>query len=520
MATCPACSNRYPDEVATCSVDGSQLLPDGVLPMPDAELSAGTMVGEYRVDSKLGEGGFGAVYRALHPVIGKAAAIKVLHRPYSVNPQMVSRFIAEARAVNQIRHRNIIDIFGFGKLGDGRQYYVMELLDGMTLERFLRDRGRVGAQQAIPILRGIARALDAAHACGIAHRDLKPDNVFLAFDEEGEPFPKLLDFGIAKLLGDGAPVHKTRTGAPIGTPHYMSPEQCRGKNVDHRTDVYSFGVLTHQMLTGSLPFDGDDAMAVLVQHTSKEPPRASGAYAELPAALDAPIAAMLAKDPQARPASVGEAIEAVAAAAKSAGMIIPGAPVRAAARRSGTEAGSSDAPRTPSAGGMTPAAPAAKVQPAPLTPTDMAALAEATTMMQNDAASPKTLLGSESDVSQRPGPPRRRRVVYATLASLAVAAGAAMWLLRPPTPGVQQEPATAGEASVESAQAMTAAVEPPAPPAVPAATASTEAAPPAASSAPASSARPPPRPRDTPQRPAKSPPPQTTAKPEYEPPSY
>ena len=167
---------------------------------------------------------------------------------------MVSRFIAEARAVNQIRHRNIIDIFSFGQLDDGRQYYVMELLDGEPLDALIERDGRLPLAEAIPILRGIARALDAAHAKGIAHRDLKPENVFLGRDPTARVFPKLLDFGIAKLLApEDGPKHKTRTGTPIGTPYYMSPEQCRGRDVDHRTDIYSFGVLAYRMLTGVLP---------------------------------------------------------------------------------------------------------------------------------------------------------------------------------------------------------------------------------------------------------------------------
>ena len=145
---------------------------------------------------------------------------------------MVSRFIAEARAVNQIRHRNIIDIFAFGQLADGRSYYVMELLDGEPLDAHLEQRGGSPLGEALPILRAIARALDAAHAKGIAHRDLKPENIFLvARVRRRALYPKLLDFGIAKLLGDTRATTRPHdaTGAPIGTPHYMSPEQCRGQ---------------------------------------------------------------------------------------------------------------------------------------------------------------------------------------------------------------------------------------------------------------------------------------------------
>jgi len=318
MATCPTCRTQYPDDVATCAQDGAHLVPDDTL---EPELAAGTIVGEYRVEGKLGEGGFGAVYRAVHPVIGKAAAIKVLSRQFSTNPQIVSRFVAEARAVNQIRHRNIIDIFSFGVLEDGRQYYVMELLEGLTLDAYLRQRGRIPPAEVIPILTKIARALDAAHAAGIAHRDLKPENIFLVYDEDTGLFPKLLDFGIAKLLGDSTGAHhKTRTGMAMGTPLYMSPEQCRGKNVDHRTDIYSFGILTHELLTGRLPFEAEDTIDLLVQQTSAAAPPISKVCPDLPVVLDAPVLHMLEKDPARRPRTVGEAVEAIAVAARSAGI--------------------------------------------------------------------------------------------------------------------------------------------------------------------------------------------------------
>ncbi len=319
MATCPKCQTHYHDDVTSCPSDGATLVPDATFASVDKDVAAGQMIGEYKVESKLGEGGFGTVYRAVHPLIGKSVAIKVLNRQFSANPEMVSRFIAEARAANQIRNKNIIDIFGFGALPDGRQYYVMELLEGLTLDRHLSQRGRLSPAEAIPILRGVARALDAAHATGIVHRDLKPENIFLELDEERGFVPKLLDFGIAKLLDEAEASHRTRTGVPIGTPHYMSPEQCRGLKVDHRTDVYSFGIVAYQLLSGDVPFPGDSYMDVMFKHASEVPARLSEACPELPPALDLPIRRMLEKQAENRPASVGEALEALAAAAKSAG---------------------------------------------------------------------------------------------------------------------------------------------------------------------------------------------------------
>ncbi|HZF51592.1 MAG TPA: serine/threonine-protein kinase, partial [Polyangiaceae bacterium] len=402
MATCPICRTHYPNDASTCDRDGERLLPDEAFTGVDPDLAEGQMVGEYRVESKLGEGGFGCVYRAVHPLIGKTAAIKVLNRQYSSSPQMVSRFIAEARAVNQIRHRNIIDIFSFGSLEDGRQYYVMELLEGMPCDRYIEQRGRLSPEDAIPILRGIARALDAAHATGIAHRDLKPENIYLVFDDDGGVFPKLLDFGIAKLLGDaGMSSHKTRTGAPMGTPHYMSPEQCRGKNIDHRTDIYSFGILTHATLTGQVPFDGDDVMDILFKQINEKAPRMSSVCPDLPAALDAPVLQMLEKDTAARPASLTAAVDALAKAASEAGYA-----VQVSSGRNVRSSGGGGGPTPP--GGAVTAAP--KITPA------QAALGQAKTIAHDEG---RTVLAAEAPLS---APPRKRTTVIAAAAAALIAA--------------------------------------------------------------------------------------------------
>ncbi len=274
----------------------------------DKPLVAGDVVGEYVIAEQLGKGGFGTVYRAAHPVIGKQVAIKVLARRYSADEAIVSRFVAEARAVNQIRHRNIIDIFSFGQLPDGRHYYVMEYLDGTPLDKHLKAHGALGLEQALPILRAIARALDAAHAKNIAHRDLKPENIVLSFDEDGKTFPKLLDFGIAKLTTpEEEQAHRTGTGVPLGTPYYMSPEQCRGRDVDHRTDIYSLGVLTFRLLTGDYPFHGE-MIEILHKHMHDPAPLASSVMPGLPADVDRAIAWMLKKDPAARPQTASAAI--------------------------------------------------------------------------------------------------------------------------------------------------------------------------------------------------------------------
>jgi serine/threonine protein kinase len=289
---------------------------------PDATPDrAGRMAGEYRLGRKLGEGGFGTVYEAEHPLLKRRAAVKVLHRVAEQDSEAVQRFISEAQAVNQIRSPHIVDIFSFGQLADGRHFYVMDLLEGEPLDRFLARMKRVDVAVALQLLRPIAEALDAAHAAGIVHRDLKPQNIFLAWNAQGEAVPKLLDFGMAKLLGEVGV--RTVSGTPMGTPLYMSPEQARGQKVERRSDVYALGVLVHELLTGSLPIIGDTTIAVLMAHISAEPPRVSKVCPELPAALDAPILRMLDKQPELRPSSAGEALLALSQAAESAGIVVP-----------------------------------------------------------------------------------------------------------------------------------------------------------------------------------------------------
>jgi eukaryotic-like serine/threonine-protein kinase len=312
------------DAATVVSSPGGESLPAALEEHIDEDLLAGTEVGEYRIEGKIGEGGFGTVYQAIHPLIGKKAAIKVLAREYSSNREMVSRFVSEARAVNTIRHTNIIDIFSFGTLDDGRHYFVMELLEGGTLDGFVVNDGPMEPALAITVLRGVARALDAAHDKGIVHRDLKPENIYLTFDEEGRPVAKLLDFGIAKLTGEAKAIsgHKTRTGAPIGTPQYMSPEQCVGTEVDERCDVYAFGVLAYELLTGKPPFTHSSFLGLMNLQATAERPLASAANAELGDAYDDAIVSIMAIDADERPPRPGTAWELLASAAREAGVSV------------------------------------------------------------------------------------------------------------------------------------------------------------------------------------------------------
>jgi serine/threonine-protein kinase len=283
---------------------------------PGASLPPGTTAGEYVIEQRLGRGSYGTVYRARQPVIGKVVAIKVLSAEHAFDANLVSRFIAEARAVNQIRHRNIIDIFSFGKLEDGRHYYVMEHLKGVNLAEHLRRRGRLSLAEAVEILRPIADALDAAHAAGIIHRDVKPANVFLATDFDGTRLPKLLDFGLVKRSAEDG--FKTVPGRILGTPNYMSPEQCLGASVDRRTDIYSFGAMAYEMLVGHVPFSDETLVEVIRRTVEEEASFPSMECSDLTVDIDRAIMPLLAKDPAARPPSAAFVVGALERAALSA----------------------------------------------------------------------------------------------------------------------------------------------------------------------------------------------------------
>jgi len=282
---------------------GDPGLMDTVAPV-SAGPHPGTRVGEYEIERELGRGGMGAVFAAHHPVIGKRVAIKVLHTFFSRDVALVRRFLDEARAVNKIGHPNIIDVFSFGQLPDGRQYFVMEFLEGETMAAWLL-RGQPDPHEARRLLLQVCEALEAAHREGIIHRDLKPENLWIARPKHGEPFIKVLDFGIAKLVAEQDAVNVTKTGTAMGTPQFMSPEQCTGRGVDHRTDIYALGVILFRIYCGRLPFEAESVAEVMTAQLTQPPPKPSE-FAQLSTPLENLILSCLHKNPANRPGSAAE----------------------------------------------------------------------------------------------------------------------------------------------------------------------------------------------------------------------
>src|SRR5262245_25336214 len=223
----------------------------------------------YRVLKKIGEGGMGEVYLAEHIYIEKRVAIKLLRPDVLSNNEAVQRFRQEARSASSIGHENIIEIDDFGTLPDGRVYLSMEFLRGAALSELLKegvDQGR-----ALDILIQTTRGLAGAHAKGIVHRDMKPENIFVTITRDGHEVPKILDFGIAKVSGADDQQNLTRTGTIFGTPFYMAPEQALGQKIDYRADIYAMGVIMYEVFTGTVPFKAESFMGILTQHITAQP---------------------------------------------------------------------------------------------------------------------------------------------------------------------------------------------------------------------------------------------------------
>jgi len=250
-------------------------------------LIGSTVAGRYRVIKLLGEGGMGAVYLAEHVAIEKKLALKVLHAEYASKGDIVTRFKQEAISASRIKHPNVLEIFDFGQLENGAFYLAMEFLEGNDLADEIQRHRVLEPARGLRFAQQICRALAAAHAKGVVHRDMKPENVFLQRTPDGEEIVKIVDFGIALLRTneEAAASSKqrrlTRTGMIFGTPEYMSPEQAGGKHADQRADIYAVGIILYEMFTGAVPFTGETFLGVLAKHLNDTAPPMSAVYPEL-----------------------------------------------------------------------------------------------------------------------------------------------------------------------------------------------------------------------------------------------
>jgi serine/threonine protein kinase len=317
---CPTCQIEWADDVDTCPDDGA--------PLPYEDRLIGTTLGSYKILKRLGKGGMGSVYLGEHPVIGSKVAIKVLHAQFSRDKSIVDRFFNEARAVNLIGHENILKILDLNATEDGTRFFVMEFLEGRSLQALVDERAKgvekwLPYEESGPVLLQVAEALHAAHEKNIVHRDLKPDNIFLVTRNGKKNFVKVVDFGIARLSdASGMSTGQTQAGMVMGTPGYMSPEQAAGATdrIDRRSDVYSMGVLMFQLFTGRMPFLGKSFSELLIQHVQKEPPRPRSVRPALPGSVENVILTALKKAQDERFQTMAELGEALRMALRAASL--------------------------------------------------------------------------------------------------------------------------------------------------------------------------------------------------------
>jgi serine/threonine protein kinase len=312
-----------------CPEDNSPLQADSTIAdaapaAPVDPLIGFTLDDKYRIEARLGIGGMGTVYRARHLLIDRAVAVKVLSPRFVEDDAAQMRFRREAKAAGRLQHQNAVAVTDFGQTAEGYVYIVMELLEGHTLRDVLAKEAPLDTARAVALMLQTSAAVAAAHEAGIIHRDLKPANIFIVHNSELPAVVKVLDFGIAKLatetLEEDEAHTLTQVGAMIGTPRYMSPEQCDGAELTPAADVYSLGVILYEMLTGIVPFSGSTPLAIAMKHTSEVPRPPREFVTSIPVTLEAVVLHALEKTPEKRPADAAEFRRELLATAERLGL--------------------------------------------------------------------------------------------------------------------------------------------------------------------------------------------------------
>ncbi len=353
MKTCPKCFANYPDDYAVCPKDGSTLRDTSVWQINNVIRE------KYKILAVIGQGGMATVYKARHQLLDELRALKVIKPELASDPQFVQRFKNEAIIARKLRHPNAVHVEDLDLAEDGRPFIAMELVEGESLKRWIERAGPVPVATALDIAVQVCQALEAAHALGMIHRDIKPDNIFLVSRPGAAPFAKVLDFGIARLkegvASQGmAGMTLTGTGVVIGTPEYMSPEQAMGKHgeqLDGRSDLYSLGIVMYRMLTGELPFKAETTVEMILHHiqTPPPPPQTLKPQLGIPNSVSTLVMKTLEKDRERRFPSASAMAEAIreARAALTAGAPRSAAPHQAEFPGPKAPAESQARPRTP-----------------------------------------------------------------------------------------------------------------------------------------------------------------------------
>jgi serine/threonine protein kinase len=393
---CDTCHSAYPDDFTICPRDQGAL-------RQAADLFPGMVIrGKYEVLSKVGSGGMASVYKARHVAFGEVVALKLVGTRLASDPDFLKRFRNEAVVTRRLQHPNAVRVEDLDATEDGRPFIVMEYVDGRSLRELVRAEGPQPLSRAVSVTRQVCSALAAAHALGITHRDIKPDNILLGRGPDGAEHVKVLDFGIAKVReaseGVGEGYTPTRTGMIVGTPQYISPEQAMGKRgdeVDGRADLYSLGVVLYEMVTGRLPFQSDTAMGMLLHHlqTVPTPPNLARPDLDIPAALSDVLMRALQKD---RDQRFGSAEEMLVALDRVAALPLPPAPPL-------------EWPAVPVITPPPVRTPSGTPTPRPLTPTELAQIEAQPTKMMPSTPPPLPTMTNQAPTVLQPAVPRRRR---------------------------------------------------------------------------------------------------------------